>query len=41
MKMDSLSQVLTAVLCTTKLGGAQIVQYFLVRNPYLFFYATT
>lgn len=41
MKMDSLSQVLTAVLCTTKLGGAQIVQYFLVRNPYPFFYETT
>jgi hypothetical protein len=36
MKMGYQSQVLTAILCTTKLGGALIVQYFLFRNLNLF-----
>lgn len=39
MKIASTSQVLTAILCTTRLGGALIVQYFLVRDHFLFLYA--
>jgi len=39
MIMGYQSQVLTAILCTTKLGGALIVQYSYIRNLDLFLYA--
>jgi hypothetical protein len=38
MKIERMSQVLTATLCTTKLGEALVVQYFLVRDHFLFLY---
>ena len=40
MKMASISQVLTDVLCTTKFGVALIVQYFLFRNRFFSSYVT-
>lgn len=39
MKMGYQSQVLTAILCTTRFGGALIVQYSLFRDLDLFLYA--
>jgi len=40
MRMGYQSQVLTAILCTTKLGDALIVQYSYIRNLNLFLYGS-